>query len=155
MKNTGTFTKILAVTGTVLAWMPVLAPTILAIGSLIRRGRFLFDFLMPAEVFPVVLAAWALLLWAALRSGRRTRLLAGCIILAVVTLVGSQAFAQVTGLADGRIGMESWQFFATMSVFFIYDLSVLATGVTGILLLTDLSRMKQPFPPGPSTSQEA
>jgi hypothetical protein len=38
-----------------LAWFPILAPIVFAVGSLLRDGRFRFDYLMPAELFPVVL----------------------------------------------------------------------------------------------------
>ena len=154
MKNTGTLTKILAITGTVLAWLPVLAPTVFAIGSLIERGRFLFDYLTPAEVFPVVLAAWALLLWAALRAGRRSRLVIGCILIAGVALVGGLVFAKVTGLADGRIGMDSWQFVVTLSAILVYDLAVVAAGVTGILLLTDLYKKNRLITDEPIPQEE-
>ena len=64
MKNQNLLTKVLAVVGTILVWFPILAPVVLGIAALFTRGRFLFDFLMPAELFPFALAGSLLLLWA-------------------------------------------------------------------------------------------
>jgi hypothetical protein len=70
MGNKGVLTKILAVIGTVLVWIPILAPILLTIAELIRTGMFRLDYLMPAELFPLALVGGGLLLWAALRRRR-------------------------------------------------------------------------------------
>ena len=49
------FTKQLAVAGTILAGLPIAAPIIFAILSLVMDGRFRFDYLMPAELFFLVI----------------------------------------------------------------------------------------------------
>ncbi len=50
MGDRGTATRILAIFGTVLVWLPVLAPIVLALVALFRVGRFLFDYLMPSSL---------------------------------------------------------------------------------------------------------
>ncbi len=67
MDNKHIFTKILALAGTILAWLPVAAPILFSGARLGRGGMFHIDYLMPAELFPLVLAGGGLLLWAALR----------------------------------------------------------------------------------------
>jgi hypothetical protein len=71
MEKKNVFTKILAITGTVLVCLPILAPILLSVIFLIADGEFLFDYLMPAELFPVAMAGGVLLLWAAIREKRR------------------------------------------------------------------------------------
>ena len=73
MEKKNVFTKILAITGTVLAWFPTLAPIILSVIASIATQRFLFDYLMPAELFLVAMAGGLLLLWAAFRARSRQR----------------------------------------------------------------------------------
>ena len=112
MKTTNTLTKVLAISGTVLVWLTLLSPFILWLLFSAWRGSFsfrYFDYLMPAELFLVVLVGGLLLVWAALRA-RRYRLLIGCSLgLAVLALVGGQGLAVLTGLASGEIGQDSWQ----------------------------------------------
>ena len=64
MEKRDTLTKILAIAGTALVWFPILAPVLLAIAAFIGEGRFLLDYLMPAELCPVALLGGGLLLWA-------------------------------------------------------------------------------------------
>ena len=67
------FTQILAVAGTVLVWIPLLAPVFFSVMFLIRSGMFRMDYLMPAELFLVALIGGALLIWAALRARQASR----------------------------------------------------------------------------------
>lgn len=70
----GTFTRILAVAGTVLAWLPILATVLTGlIGSLMRR-RFMVDYLMPAELCFFALLGNGLLLCAVLRAHSHRKL---------------------------------------------------------------------------------
>ena len=58
-------TKVLAVIGTVLVWFPIVATVVLSIVGSIRSHIFLFDYLLPLELFPVALVGGGLLLCAA------------------------------------------------------------------------------------------
>ncbi|HHV36056.1 MAG TPA: hypothetical protein GXX59_10900, partial [Syntrophomonadaceae bacterium] len=55
MQNRGVLTKVLAVAGTVLVWIPILFTIITAVIGTIYARRVRFDFLMPAELFPIAL----------------------------------------------------------------------------------------------------
>jgi len=75
MGNKDSCTKILAILGSILVWLRLLAPFIFGIASLIGDGMFRFDFLMPAELLPMELAGAGMLIWAAFRSRRYWKLI--------------------------------------------------------------------------------
>ena len=136
------FTKILAILGTVLAWLPLVAPLIFAFVALFTRGRFMLDYLMPAEIFPVALAGGLLLLWAAWRMRSRRALIAAGLAGALLLIVGTQALAVVTGLASGETEPGGWQWALVLTGLVLFILALIAVGVGGILLLRDLFRRR-------------
>ena len=69
-------TKIIAFAGTLLVWFPILAPVVISVARFVSDRRFRFDYLIPAELFPLALAGGGLLLWAALRVHSRQKLIA-------------------------------------------------------------------------------
>jgi len=142
MAKKGSLTKILAVVGTVLVWIPVLAPILFAAASLIQAGVFRIDYLMPAEIFPIALAGGCLLLWAALRAQARRGLIGGSLAGAVILPVAGQALASVTGLASGRTEPTGWPWALVLASLALYVLALLVLGVGGVLLLRDLFRTK-------------
>ena len=79
-------TKILVILGTVMVWLPVLATVVTSIIGSIRERQFLFDFLMPMELFVLVFLGGILLFWAALRV-RRFRNWIGWSLAAAVALL--------------------------------------------------------------------
>lgn len=127
-------TKILAIVGTVLVWLPIAAPLLFGLLHSLRSGRVLIDYLMPAELFPVVLLGSSLLLWAALRVRAYHKLIGWALGIGIAALVGSQWLAEVTGLASGDIEQTGWQFVLVFSIFSLYDLCVVIIGFDGILL---------------------
>lgn len=140
MEKRGVLTKVLAVIGTVFAWLPILA-TILTGGIVsVVRGEFQVDYLMPAELFPAVLTGGALLLWAALRARTRWALIAGSLGAAIVLWFGMQALAEVTGLASGRTEAVGWPWLLVLGALALYTVSVVVLGVAGALLVRGLYR---------------
>jgi hypothetical protein len=67
MEKKDAFTKIIAIVGTVVMWFPILAPVLISVMYFSEEGVFIFDYLIPAELFLVVLIGGVLLTWAALR----------------------------------------------------------------------------------------
>jgi MFS family permease len=134
----GIFTKILAVAGTVLVWVPLLAPVFFSVMFLIRSGMFRMDYLMPAELFLVALIGGALLIWAALRARKRRGLIAGAFGAAIILPVLGSVIASVTGLASGEIEPVGWQWSLVLAALAAYCLALAVVGVGGILLLFDL-----------------
>ncbi|MBN2549365.1 MAG: hypothetical protein JXB15_09420 [Anaerolineales bacterium] len=145
MEKKDTFTKALAILGTILAWLPLLAPVFFSVIGSISRRRFLFDYLMPAELFLLALAGGLLLLWAALRARSRQKLIGWSLALAVVLLFGSQGLAVVSGLASGEQEAEGFWFALVLAVLAGYILALIAVAVGGVLLLRDLYRRAAPL----------
>jgi hypothetical protein len=138
MENRNVLTKVLAIVGTVLVWFPILAPVLLAILLFATEGRFLFDYLMPAELGLFALAGSGLLLWATLRAHSHVKLVAGGIGIAVLVLVGGQWLAVATGLASGETEPAGWIWGLVTASLAIYSLGLILVGVGGALLLRDL-----------------
>jgi len=143
MGDRGTVTRILAIFGTVLVWLPVLAPIVLAFVALFRVGRFLFDYLMPAELFAIVLLGGALLIGSAVRAQSRRALIIWSLVIATVLLFGSQALAVETGLASGAREPSGIWYGLVLGGIIIMDLAVVEMGVGGALLVRDLFRPYQ------------
>ncbi len=138
MEKKSVLTKILAITGTVLAWFPIVAPILLTVAFLIAKGQFRFDYLMPAELFPAALVGGGLLFWAALRIRSRQKLIVWSLIIATATLASSQGLAVITGLASGEREPTGWPLLLVLTMLVIYILALIVLGIGGILLLRDL-----------------
>ena len=138
MNKKSVLTIFLAAAGTALVWFPILAAILLSVGFLITNRMFHFDYLMPAELFPVVLGGGVLLIWAALRARLHRRLIGWGLAFSAFFLVAGQVLAVVTGLASGKIEPTGWQWMLVLASLVIYTLGVVAMGVGGVLLLRDL-----------------
>jgi len=132
------FTKILAIVGTVFVWLPILAPVVFAVIRFIQARRVMFDYFIPAELFPVVLVGSGLLLWAAIRARSRRGIIGWSLGAAVGLLVASMAVAQVTGLDSGETEMGGWQWAIVLVLFAGFWLALLGIAIGGILLVRDL-----------------
>jgi hypothetical protein len=138
MENKGTLTKILAIAGTILVWLPLLAPIIFSTVLFARAQVFRFDYLMPAELFPVALGGGLLLLWTAIRARSHRAVIGWGLAIAVGLLFGSQALAVVTGLASGETEATGWPWALVLGSLIVYILALILVGVGGVLLLRDL-----------------
>ncbi len=138
MEKPNVLTKLLAVIGTVLVWLPILAPLFFSVLLFGRVGQFRLDYLMPAELFLLVLVGGSLLVWAALRVHSQRALIGGGLTAAVVLLVAGQALAVVTGLASGEIEPVGWPWALVIALIAAYVLAVIVVGVGGLLLTRQL-----------------
>ena len=143
MKRKGTFTKILAIVGTVLVWFPILAPILLSAVVTIIDRVFRFDYLMPAELFPAALAGGGLLVWAGLRARSRWKLVGWGLGIAASLLVIGQVVAVVSGLASGATEPAGLWWILVLVSLVAYSLALIAIGVGGVLLLRDLFKVPQ------------
>lgn len=142
MKTTTDLTKILAIAGTTLVCIPILAPILFSIVVLVQSGYFRLDYLMPAELSPLVLSGGCLLVWAAIRAHTYQRLISWGLGIAVGSLVGGQALAVITGLASGNSESLIWLGIVIASII-VYSLAVIAIDVGGMLLVRYLLRSSQ------------
>jgi len=138
MEKKHTITKILAIAGTILIWLPLLAPVLLSAVLLLTERMFRFDYLMPAELFPLALVGGGLLLWAALRARSHRAQIGWGLAVAVVLLFGGQVLAVVTGLASGEIEPAGWWWILVLSSLAVYSLALVIVGLGGALILRDL-----------------
>lgn len=136
MNRNDRFTRLLAIAGTVLVWLPLLAPAVLAVRSYISAGTWMFDYLMPAELAVLALAGAALLLWAAVRAHDRRGLIGGA---AAVAFVMAALLYSSQGVTPG-----TWQEMLLFTVLAVYAGGLAAIGVGGALLIYDLFRRTPP-----------
>jgi hypothetical protein len=143
MKPKNSLTNLLAIFGTLLVWFPTLLPLLVAALSLIEGGELRFDYLLPAEYFPIALLGGLLLLWAAWRARLRLRWISWSLAAALGIPVFGQVVASLSGLASGAtepVGFWWTVVLASLAGFFI---ALLFLGAGGLLLLRDLYRQQQ------------
>jgi hypothetical protein len=145
MEKKDIFTKGLAITGTALVWFPLLAPMIASVILFIAERDLRFDYLMPAEFFPVAAIGGGLLLWAAVGAHTRRGIIGGSLVIAASALAGGQALAVATGLASGACAPTGWPWALVIASLVIYTLALAIMGVSGALLAHDL-RTHAPAP---------
>jgi hypothetical protein len=146
MAKKDNLTKGLAISGTVLAWLPILAPIVFSGIFFLAERELRFDYLMPAELFLVGLAGSLLLLWAAFRARSHRGLIGMSLAIAIVALVSSQGVAVLTGLASGTQPAVGWRWTIVVSLLAVYILALLVVAVGGLLLCRDCWRSSTPWP---------
>ncbi len=140
MPKRNTLTKILAIVGTIAVSLPILVPLIFAILHFFVTGRFLFDYLMPAEFSLLALGGGAALLWVAITAKLRIQWIAWSLGLAVLLLFGSQGIAVITGLANGDTPMGGWEWAVVLSMLIGYILAIVSLAAGGAFLIRDLKQ---------------
>lgn len=116
-------------------WLPILAPVIFSLAVLFSEGIFRFDYLLPAELFPMGLIGGGLLFRAASQRLLHRKLISWSLVIAVGSLILGQILAVVTGLASGEIGPSGWPWLLVTASIIIYSLALIGVGVGGLLLL--------------------
>jgi hypothetical protein len=142
MINKDTLTKVLAVIGICLVWLPIFGTIMTSIFGTIGSGRFRFDYLMPAELGLFFLVGGILLIWAAIREKVMRKPIIWCLIIAIALLIGSQLIADITGLASGEYDAVGWRWLVVMVPLIGYSLGIIFEGVFGLKLLSHLNRIK-------------
>lgn len=138
MEKKGFLTKLLAISGTILVWFPILAPVLISAIFYLREHILRIDYLMPAELFFFFLLGSGLLLWAALRAHTQVKLVAGGMGLAVFMLFAGQAIAVATGLASGEAEPAGWRLWIVIASLIVYIGGILLVGLGGIFLVKNL-----------------
>ena len=142
-KQRSVLTKIFTISGTLLLWAPILFMFITGIVGSIMSKTLLFDYLMLAEMFPIVALGLVLLVLASLLSGTFRKWFGWGSVAALVTLSCGQIFASVSGLASGALAENGAAFAVVIASIVIYNIIVVALAILGILLIRRLFR-KEP-----------
>ncbi len=143
MKKNTVFTKILVIAGTLLVWLPLVLPLLFAFPRSFAIQRFHFDFLLPMELFPVMLVGGGLLLWAALQARSFVKWIAWSLGATVGLLLVSQGFAVVSGIASGVSEPSGWLWVILFAIIAVFWLAGIALGVGGILLARSLFKGRE------------
>ncbi len=147
MKRNDALVRSLALVGTTLVALPLLAPIVLGLASMGRFGSLRIDYLMPFEAYPVTLVGVLLVVAASLWA--RSRRAATAITVGVMfggIVLGSVA-AQLTGIADSVETLDTWRYVLTGGLAGISLLAQCALVVLGILMVRDARRDKHPATP--------
>ncbi len=142
-KTKSTLSKVFAISGTALVWLPVLFMFLTAIIGSISRGMLLFDYLMLAELFFIVLAGAVLLLAAGILSKTLAKWFVWSSAAAVLSLAATQLIAVVSGLAHGDREPSGFIFGVVIGMIVLYNLLVIGIGILGILLIKQLYAKKE------------
>ncbi len=128
-------TRVLAIFGTVLTGFPFLVMFGFSAIRMVQGRQFLFDFLMPGELFIVILVGAGLLIWAAFRSRNYQKLITILFGLAVFFLIASQVLAGISGLASGAREPAGGWWIALLGMLGLYDLLAFGVFIAGIMLI--------------------
>ena len=113
---------------------PILFAVLTSVVGTISRRMFRFDYLMPAELFPIAFVG-ALLLSGLLAGALHQRLIGWGLGGSVAFLGGGQLYAVTSGLASGATAPTGWAWALVMTSIALYSLALVVTGVAGILLV--------------------
>jgi len=136
----GIWTKALAVVGAALVWLPIVATIVFGVIGWTESGEYQFDYLLPAELYPVVFVGTVLLLWASMRARSRRWLFVLGLALMVGLLAGAQALAAETGLASGEAEAAGWPWALVIGGLIGYTLALVLVAIAGVLLVRDVFR---------------
>ena len=142
-KQKRALTKVFAVSGTVVLWAPILFLFVTAIVGSIAGKALLFDYLMLAELFPLVALGLVLLVLASLLARTFRKWFGWGGVAALVALTGGQLFASASGLASGAIEPAGAVFAVVISAIVVYNVIVVALAILAIVLIRRLFQ-KQP-----------
>lgn len=133
-KRHSPLSRSLAVFGTVLAGLPLAAPILFSLAFLAAGHGVRLDYLMPGELYPLVVLGGGALLSASLIV-RWRRVLVGISFGATALLFALvDVLAVVTGLASGRTAATGWPLALVAGTYALYALAVAGTFVLGVLL---------------------
>ena len=152
MKYQTVLARVLAIFGTVLVWVPVLAPLAFTRWSNIGTGHFNFDWLIPAELAPVMLIGGGILMVAALLTQCRRALIAWGLVIAFGSIALGAILVSATGLASGETEPAGILWAALIGPIVLLVGANVELGVAGILLAKDLFAQHEPAGPPAATA---
>ena len=141
-KQKSALSKVFAIAGAVLLWGPIAFMFLTAIVGTLASGTLLFDYLMLAELFPLVAFGMVMLVLASLLTHRFRKWFGWGAVAALVVLSAGQVLATVSGLASGEISEAGAVFPLVIGAIVLYNIIVVALAVLAIVLILQLFRKK-------------
>jgi len=137
-KQKSALAKIFAVSGTLLLLAPILFMLVTAlVGSVVGKA-LRFDYLMLAELFPIVALGLVLLVLASITSRILPKWIGWSSAAALILLAASLLFASTSGLSSGAQSIQSGAFIIVVIGIALYNLLILGIAILGILLVKKL-----------------
>jgi len=143
VKNKTVMIKILAVLGTATVLAPFVFMIITSIIGSLSIGVFRMDYLIPAELAPLVLLGALMIFWAALLSSYRIKLIISTMVAAMVFLALSMIIAAMSGLASGAMQPKGTVWAIVILTLILYGITTAGIGVEGIMLIKKLFKNKK------------
>lgn len=141
-----TLAKILALVGLAALWAPILFMFLTAIVGSIISKTLLFDYLMLAELYFIVIPGLVVLFFSSLFAGRYQKCFGWGGAIAVLLLVGAMALAALSGLASGAIPSAGAPFIIVIAAIIAFNVLVVALAVLSILLVKKLFQKQAQTP---------
>lgn len=135
MKKKVRLLRILVYIGAACIWLPLITPLIFSIIHLFMTGSLMIDYLMPAELLPMVLVGGVLFTYIAFRIRSHRLIISLSAAGTVLLFLAISVAASLTGLASGANEPEGWRLFLVMSLLAGYIIDVIVLGLGGISLI--------------------
>lgn len=138
MRNKILISKIISIIGTILIWIPIIAPIFFTLILLFIRKIFAFDFLMPMELlFLVIIGAIFLIATSIImKYNWKTIGISFCIIISMFIII--QLIANLIGIVSGRTEITTIMYVIMITFVVIYIISLIILGISSILLVKKL-----------------
>lgn len=130
--------KILIVVAVVSLWFPFAFALLLAFNQMIAHGIFVFDYLLPAELFWLEALGLVSLIGVAVWRRRMIKRILWTIAFIFMFLVSGLSYAVLTGLANGTIEPDGIELYVTAGLLIAFDVGLVACGFFGFLLAQEI-----------------
>ena len=137
-KQKSVLTKIFTIAGTLLLWAPILFMFLTAIVGSIMNKALLFDYLMLAELSPIIALGLVLLVLASLLTGIFRKWFGWGSVAALLALSAAQILATASGLSSGALAESGGVFAIVIAAIVVYNVIIGALAVLAIFLLRRL-----------------
>jgi len=135
--------RVLAIVGTVLVWIPILATLVTGVIGSIARDRLMIYYLMPGELVPFAAIGVIALSISAMLAQSVQKWIVWSFTVMLAALVLSQVVAVVSGLASGRIEATGIWWVLVLGLIILYAVVMVILGIGGIKLIISLFKKPQ------------
>lgn len=131
--------KITTIIAVFLLLSPIAFMLLTAIPTLVNLQMIRIDYLIPLEVFPIVLTGAGILTLIACKTNIYKRKICTLVVLLIVMFFGGQYLAVITGISDGSASATGWAFITVVISMIAYDILAVIIGIYGIRVYKHLN----------------